>query len=81
MACREFTRSRSICALKSGPASITKFFSFIFSSNDDRKRLSFSSVEQQTSQSQAITGTPCEVPVPRNVASIGIFPSEYILQI
>lgn len=32
-----------------------------------RSRLSRSSVDRQTSQSQPMTGTPWEVPVPRNV--------------
>lgn len=34
---------------------------------DERRRLSQGSPEAQTRQSQAITGTPCEVPVPRKV--------------
>lgn len=34
---------------------------------DDRRRLSSGFLDEHTSQSQAITGTPCEVPVPRNV--------------
>jgi len=33
----------------------------------ERRRLSFLSVEVQTSQSQPIMGTPLLVPVPRNV--------------
>ena len=32
---------------------------------DDLVRLSLRSFETQTSHSQAITGTPCEVPEPR----------------
>src|ERR1700744_1251787 len=36
-------------------------------SSDVRKRLSRASAEVQTSQLQAITGTPCEVPVPKKV--------------
>ncbi|MDB5013981.1 MAG: hypothetical protein JWQ25_2183, partial [Daejeonella sp.] len=31
------------------------------------KRLSRGSLDLQTEHSQAITGTPCEVPVPKNV--------------
>jgi hypothetical protein len=34
---------------------------------EERNLLSCGSVEVQTSQSQAITGTPCEVPVPKKV--------------
>jgi len=34
---------------------------------EERKRLSRGSGEVQTSQLQAMTGTPCEVPVPKNV--------------
>lgn len=34
---------------------------------DERRRLSLLFVEVQTRQEQLITGTPCEVPVPRNV--------------
>jgi len=34
---------------------------------DERSRLSLGSAEAHTWQSQAITGTPCEVPVPKNV--------------
>jgi len=33
----------------------------------ERKRLSFTSVDRQTSQSQATMGTPVLVPVPRKV--------------
>jgi hypothetical protein len=39
----------------------------VSSITDERNRLSLASDELQTSQSQAITGTPCEVPVPKNV--------------
>jgi hypothetical protein len=43
---------------------------FLFSSveiiTEDRKRLSFGLSEVQTSQVQPITGTPWEVPVPKN---------------
>jgi hypothetical protein len=34
---------------------------------DVRKRLSLGSLEVQISHWQAITGTPCDVPVPKNV--------------
>jgi hypothetical protein len=34
---------------------------------DVLKRLSLKSIEEQTSQEQPITGTPCDVPVPRKV--------------
>ena len=36
---------------------------------DGRRRLSRGSVERHTAQSQPIIGTPCDVPVPRNVIS------------
>jgi hypothetical protein len=36
-------------------------------STEDRNRLSFEFSERQTSQSQAIIGTPCDVPVPKKV--------------
>src|SRR6476469_4489875 len=36
-------------------------------STEVRWRRSFGSVEWQVAQSQPIIGTPCEVPVPRNV--------------
>jgi hypothetical protein len=37
---------------------------------EHRKRLSRSSEERHTSQLQAMTGTPCEVPVPKTVILI-----------
>ena len=39
----------------------------VCTSTEDRKRLSRGSVERQVSHLQAITGTPCEVPVPKKV--------------
>ena len=45
-------------------AALPAFIEFI---TEVRKRLSCGSAEVQTSQSQAITGTPCEVPVPKKV--------------
>jgi hypothetical protein len=39
---------------------------------DVRNLLSFWSVDLQTSQLQATTGIPCEVPVPRKVSTIEI---------
>src|SRR3954447_3596831 len=38
---------------------------------DGRSRLSRGSVERQTGHSHAMTGTPCDVPVPRNVTRAG----------
>ncbi len=38
---------------------------------DERVRLSRGSAEGQTAQSQPTIGTPCEVPVPRNVMVSG----------
>jgi hypothetical protein len=38
---------------------------------EERVRLFLGLVEVQTGQSQPITGTPCEVPVPRNSSSVG----------
>jgi hypothetical protein len=35
-------------------------------------RLSRGSVDLQTAQSHAIIGTPCDVPVPRNVTLAGV---------
>ena len=67
MASKRFTSSRSICCLKSGPASIMIFIPFILIKIELRKRLSFKSLDRHTSQLQPIRGTPCEVPVPRNV--------------
>ena len=66
-ASKRFTSSRSICWRKSGPVSITNTFPPSSIKMDERRRLSFSSVERHTSQSHAIIGTPCDVPVPRNV--------------
>ncbi len=37
---------------------------------EDRKRLSLVSAEVQIAHGQAITGTPCEVPEPKNVMRI-----------
>ena len=37
---------------------------------EERKRLSCAFLLTHTSQSQAINGTPCEVPVPKNVTFI-----------
>jgi hypothetical protein len=47
--------------------SITNTFPSSSIRMEERKRLSFSSVERHTSQSQPIKGTPWDVPVPKNV--------------
>ena len=39
----------------------------VWISTEDLKRLSRGSADWQVSQEQAITGTPCEVPVPKKV--------------
>jgi len=57
----------SICCLKSGPVSTTKCLFSICTEIDDLNRLSLLSADVQTAQLQAITGTPCDVPVPRNL--------------
>jgi hypothetical protein len=62
--------SRSICCLKSGPQSMMILLLFFSMAMDDRSRLSRRSVDLHTSQLHAITGTPWEVPVPRNVIFI-----------
>jgi hypothetical protein len=41
---------------------------------EERNLLSWKSPEEHTSQSQAITGTPWEVPVPRKVIFIYFIP-------
>lgn len=44
------------------------FLSLIVSNNEVRVRLSFGFSDVHTLHVHAITGTPCEVPVPKNVA-------------
>src|SRR3569833_1161144 len=65
MASRCWTWARSICCLKSGPESTTITFPLLSIKKEVRNRLSRGSSEVQTSQLQAITGTACEVPVPK----------------
>ncbi len=60
------TFARNIWYLKSGPESITTVLS-PSTKIDERSRLSRLSDEVHTSQPQAITGTPCDVPVPKKV--------------
>ena len=48
------------------------FFPEKETSADCRSRLSRGSVERQTVQSQPMTGTPCEVPVPSNFRVTGL---------
>jgi hypothetical protein len=48
--------------------------SLVWIKTDDRNLLSLGSVDLQTSQWQPITGTPWEVPVPKNVTlTISLF--------
>jgi hypothetical protein len=67
MASIPFTPAFSICCLKSGPESTTSVASLVSIKIDERKRLSCLSVDWQTGHWQATTGTPCDVPVPKNV--------------
>ena len=57
----------SACSRKSGPTSMRNFLSSCSTRALHRRRLSCWSVDLQTSQSQAITGTPWQVPVPISV--------------
>ena len=66
------TSSRNICSRKSGPASMMNLLLRSSIIAEVRKRLSRLSIERQTSQVHPITGTPCDVPVPRNVKRIGV---------
>lgn len=43
-----------------------------------RSRLSLEFVEQHTSHGQLITGTPCEVPVPKNVIFTAKYPFGFV---
>ena len=65
-----WTFSRNICCRKSGPASITSVIPSVSIRAEVRSRLSRLSGEVQTQHPQEITGTPCEVPVPRNVSLV-----------
>src|SRR4051812_49325458 len=83
MASKCFTQARSIWYLKSGPESITITLPSASNKTEVRRRLSCLSVDVHTSQSQAITGTPCEVPVPKNVmvtAAVGFVLSDAKMQ-
>ena len=70
MASRCRTPARSIWQRKSGPASIASRVRPVSISAEVRSRLSRGSVERHTGQRQPMTGTPCEVPVPKNVSFI-----------
>src|SRR3712207_677963 len=61
--------SRNACVRKSVPVSTTNEHSGVWMKIEERSRLSRGSDEWQTSQSQPIIGTPCDVPVPRKVAT------------
>jgi hypothetical protein len=63
----------NICWRKSGPVSITIEVLSDSIKKEVRSRLSFILAERQTSHEQAITGTPCEVPVPRNIPFIVVY--------
>lgn len=62
------TPVRSIWQRKSGPASMTRRTPRVSTMADVRSRLSRGSVERQTAHRHPMTGTPCEVPVPRKVS-------------
>jgi len=49
---------------------MTMFFPSACSSAEQRNRLSCGSLEAHTAQGHAITGTPCDVPVPKKVTLI-----------
>jgi hypothetical protein len=70
MASNFSTFFRSIWYLKSGPASINMTWSLVSMSTDERSRLSFKFTDLHTSQGHATTGTPCDVPEPKNVTLI-----------
>src|SRR4029453_6721244 len=70
MASTRVMRCFRACARRSGPASINTLVPASPRTNTDgRRRLSRGSSERQVLHSQPIIGTPCEVPVPRNVIS------------
>ena len=76
------TCSLSICWRKSGPASKSNVVSSVSRRREVLSLLSCESVERQVLHSQAITGTPCDVPVPRKVIfTLEIFPDKPILKI
>jgi hypothetical protein len=56
---------------------MAKTFSSVSMRTDERRRLSLLSGDLQTSQSQATTGIPCDVPVPKNVIRIDFFLQNY----
>ena len=64
------TSSRNICCRKSGPQSSEIVRLEVLIRIEVRKRLSRGSVDLQTWHWQPISGTPPDVPVPRNVTSI-----------
>lgn len=78
MASNWCTCARSICWRKSGPLSITILACGVSIHAEVRRRLSRSSAEVHTVQSHAIIGTPCEVPVPRNVTFTAIYPFGFV---
>src|SRR6266550_126668 len=63
--------SRSSWARRSGVVSIRKYFPFSSIFADCRSRLLRGSSDAQMAQRHPTTGTPVEVPVPRNVTIIG----------
>jgi len=58
---------RSACARKSGPESTNTAIPPALTKIDARNRRFRGSAERQTAHLHPITGTPTEVPVPRNV--------------
>src|SRR5215204_3109498 len=68
MASTRLTRYANACARRSGPASIsTQVPASPRIRSEGRNRVSRGSSERQVRQSHPIIGTPCDVPVPRNV--------------
>src|SRR5690348_16907734 len=73
MASTRRTSKVSDCMRTSGPASTSNACpSSVSTYTDARHRLSCGSVDRHVPQSQPIIGTPCDVPVPRNVMRKGV---------
>ena len=69
-----------ICLRKSGPQSRRMRFPSVSTKTDVRSRLSRGSVLVHTGHVQPVSGTPVDVPVPRNVIFIlfGVFEDRII---
>ena len=62
------TSARNICNRKSGPQSMSIVVSPSSSNAEQRKRVSRGSDDVHTSHLQPTSGTPVDVPVPKNVS-------------